>query len=85
MNIYQCFTQQKAEEIEAEFAGLGYGKLKERVAEVVIEGLRPIRESYSKLILEQDYLHKILEESTESAQKIATATYAEAKAKMGLV
>ena len=55
------------------------------MAEVVIEGLRPIRESYSKLILEQDYLHKILEESTESAQKIATATYAEAKAKMGLV
>lgn len=85
LNIYQCFTQQKTEEIEAEFAGLGYGKLKERVAEVVIEGLRPIRESYSKLILEQDYLHKILEESTESAQKIATATYAEAKAKMGLV
>lgn len=85
LTIYQCFCKQDKASIEAEFSTQGYGVLKERVAEAVIEGLRPIREAYSKLILEQDYLHKILDNGAQSAQKIATATYAEAKAKMGLI
>ena len=85
LNIYQCFTKLSQDSIEAEFAGLGYGKLKERVAEVVIEGLRPIRESYENLIQEKEYLHKILLDGENKAREIATATYASAKEKMGLV
>ena len=85
LTIYQCFCKQDKVGIEAEFSGKGYGVLKERVAEAVIEGLRPIREMYSKLIMEQDYLHKILEEGTQNAQAIASATYKEAKEKMGLI
>ncbi len=85
LTIYQCFTKQTQEKIEAEFAGQGYGKLKTRVAEVVIESLRPIRESYEKLINEKDYLHSILQEGESRAHQIATATYKEAKEKMGLV
>lgn len=85
LTIYQCFTKQTQEKIEAEFAGQGYGKLKTRVAEVVIESLRPIRESYEKLINEKDYLHSILQEGESRARQIATATYKEAKEKMGLV
>ncbi|MBX7491205.1 tryptophan--tRNA ligase [Helicobacter turcicus] len=85
LTIYQCFCKQDEVSIEAEFSTQGYGVLKERVAEAIIEGLRPIREAYSKLILEQDYLHKILDKGAQSAQKIATTTYAEAKAKMGLI
>lgn len=85
LTIYQCFTKQTQEKIEAEFAGQGYGKLKTRVAEVVVESLRPIRESYEKLINEKDYLHSVLQEGESRARKIATATYKEAKEKMGLV
>ena len=85
LTIYQCFCKQDKASIEAEFRGKGYGVLKEKVAEAVIEGLRPIRESYAKLILEKDYLHSILEEGAQNAQKIATATYKEAKEKMGLI
>lgn len=85
LNIYQCFTKQKAEEIEAEFAGQGYGKLKERVAEVVIEGLRPIRQAYEKLSSEKDYLHRILQEGESRAHEIAATTYKEAKEKIGLI
>lgn len=85
LTIYQCFTKQTQEKIEAEFTGQGYGKLKERVAEVVVESLRPIRESYEKLINEKDYLHSVLQEGESRARKIATATYKEAKEKMGLV
>lgn len=85
LTIYQCFTKQTQEKIEAEFAGQGYGKLKTRVAEVVVESLRPIRESYEKLINEKDYLHSVLQEGESRARQIATATYKEAKEKMGLV
>lgn len=85
LTIYQCFTKQTQEKIEAEFAGQGYGVLKTRVAEVVVESLRPIRESYEKLINEKDYLHSILQEGESRARQIATATYKEAKERMGLV
>lgn len=85
LTIYQCFCKQDQASIEKEFSGKGYGILKEKVAQAVIEGLRPIREAYLKLITEQDYLHKILEEGTQNAQKIASATYKEAKEKMGLI
>lgn len=85
LTIYQCFTKQTQEKIEAEFAGQGYGVLKTRVAEVVVESLRPIRESYEKLIDEKDYLHSILQEGESRARQIATATYKEAKERMGLV
>lgn len=85
LTIYQCFTKQTQAQIEAEFAGQGYGVLKTRVAEVVIESLRPIRESYEKLINEKDYLHSILQEGESRARQIASATYKEAKERMGLV
>lgn len=85
LTIYQCFTQKSQETIEEEFKGEGYGKLKSKIAEVVIESLRPIRESYDYLITQKDYLEKILEEGAKSAREIAQKTYQDAKEKMGLI
>ncbi|MDY3114133.1 MAG: tryptophan--tRNA ligase [Helicobacter sp.] len=85
LNIYQCFSNQSQEEIEKEFSGKGYGDLKVKVAEAVIEGLRPIREKYERLKKEQDYLLEILAKGAESAGEIAQKTYKEAKEKMGLI
>lgn len=85
LTIYQCFTKQSESEIEKEFTNKGYGDLKTKVAEVVIEGLKPIRESYLKLTRERDYLDKILKEGANHAREIAQKTYKEAKEKVGLI
>ena len=85
LTIYQCFCKTDKQSIEEEFHDQGYGKLKERVAEVVIESLRPIRQNYTELMDAQDYLQKILQEGAQNAQKIAAVTYQEAKEKMGLI
>ncbi len=85
LTIYQCLSKQTKEKIEAEFANQGYGKFKERLAEVVIEELRPIRSEYERLIKEREYLQGILSKGANIAQEIARATYAEAKNKMGLL
>ena len=85
LTIYQCFTQKSQKTIEEEFKGEGYGKLKSKIAEVVIESLRPIRESYNYLITQKDYLEKILAEGAKSAREIAQKTYQDAKEKMGLI
>lgn len=85
LNIYQCFSKESREEIERFFAGKGYGELKMKVAEVVIEGLRPIRESYERLFGDFAYLQGILQKGSQTAREIAQKTYQEAKEKMGLI
>ena len=56
-----------------------------KVAEVVIEGLRPIRESYERLFGDFAYLQGILQKGSQTAREIAQKTYQEAKEKMGLI
>ena len=44
LTIYQILTGEKEKEIEARFEGKGYGDLKKDLAELLIEGLRPLQE-----------------------------------------
>lgn len=83
--IYQCFTQETRTQIEQKFANKGYGDLKKSVAEVVIEGLKPIQEEYLKLTNAKDYLQQILQQGANHAKIIAQKTYQDAKEKMGLI
>ena len=44
MCIMAAFTGESMEQIQADFAGKGYGDFKKAVADVVVEGLTPVRE-----------------------------------------
>ena len=83
--MYEIFSTQSREAIEAEFAGKGYGELKSRLSDLLVESLRPIREKYEKLMLEQGYIKQILESSADKVRPIAKATYERAKNLIGLV
>lgn len=85
LSIYQSFTGDSCEAIEARFEGKGYGTFKVAVAEAVIEGLRPIRESYAKLIEDRAYLQSVLNQSANEVRVIAQKTYASVKERVGLV
>lgn len=85
LSIYEIFTHKSRESIEKEFVGKGYGHLKTAIAEVVIESLRPIRETYKKLMNDQAYIKQILDEGVQKVRPIATSTYNKAKELVGLI
>jgi tryptophanyl-tRNA synthetase len=74
LTIYQAFTDESKEAIENRFAGKGYGHLKKAVAEVVVEGLRPLQERYHQLINENGYIDDVLAQGAERAATIANPT-----------
>jgi tryptophanyl-tRNA synthetase len=83
LTIYQLLTDKTPEEIEAHFSGSGYSKLKEELAEVTIELLKPFQERVRAI--DDGKLNAILEKGAARAQGIAKTTLDQAKANMGLV
>lgn len=49
LSIYGAFAEKSLSEAVAEFEGKGYGALKPALAEVLVEGLRPIQEGLAHL------------------------------------
>ena len=85
LEIYEGFTGLARPEIEAHFAGQGYAALKSEVAEVTIEGLRPIRERYHQLIADPVELDHILAAGAGRAQALAGPKIREVMRKVGFI
>ena len=83
LTIYHLLTQKSSDEIEQHFNGKGYAKLKEELAEVTIEFLKPFQERVRSI--DDGKLDQILEQGAERAQSIARPTLMKAKANMGLI
>jgi tryptophanyl-tRNA synthetase len=83
LTIYHLLTGQESGEIEAHFAGSGYARLKQDLAEVTIEFLQPLQERVAG-ISDQE-LNRILEQGRERAQGIASVTLKNVMEQIGLV
>ncbi len=83
LTIYHLLTDKSKEETEEHFAGHGYAKLKEELADVTIEFLRPFQERVRGI--DDGKLDQILERGAARAEEIAAATLTKAKVSMGLV
>ncbi len=83
MGIMQAINNEKFEDIEKRYNGVGYGAFKKEVAELVIDTLTPIQERYQDLIKSPE-LDKILDEGAEKAHEKAAKTYREVELAMGL-
>ena len=84
LNIYAALSGKTIPELEDEYRGKGYGDLKKDLAEVVVEGLSPIREKAFVLLDDPRILDEILEEGAEKARAVAKETLHSAWAKLGL-
>jgi tryptophanyl-tRNA synthetase len=78
-----CSGQSIPSLVEA-MSGAGYGQLKERTAEAVIEALLPIQQSYIKLMADKAYLADILKENAYRAGVLAERTLRKVYKKVGL-
>src|SRR5437660_10559737 len=83
LTIYHLLTQKTSSEIEDRFSGKGYAGLKEELADVTVEFLRPFQERVRSI--DDGKLDEILEEGAARAQSIAGPTLDQAKRNMGLI
>ncbi len=86
LGIYRAVTGKRSAEVEADFADArGYGDLKTRVGEVVVELLRPIQERYHALMQDPAELDRLLAIGAEQAAAVAQPKVDQMKHIMGLV
>ena len=85
MTIYAQATGKSIEEVEAQFAGKGYGEFKPAVGEAVVEMLRPIREETERLLKDKAYLESVYRDGAQKAERIAQRTLDKVYRKVGFV
>jgi len=86
LSIYKVITGRSKEAVEADFADArGYGDLKKRVAEVVIEALAPLQQRYQALMADPAELDQLLARGAEQAASVSAPKLARMKEVMGLV
>ncbi len=85
LNIYNAFTNEPIDEIVSRYENLGYGKFKEDLAEVIVEGLSPIREKYDYLMKNKDYLEEVYREGAKKAEYQAEKMLRKVYRKVGFV
>src|SRR6266851_3831815 len=84
LTIYQALTEQSQQEIEAEFAGKGYGDFKAALTERLVATLVPIQERYRELMSDLPTLESILRQSADEIRPIAEATLQHVKDVIGV-
>lgn len=82
--IYELFTGLSRAEIETRFAGKGYAQFKGELADVIIEGLRPLQSRYQEWASDFRYIDARLAEGAARVQPIAEQTLARVKEKVGM-
>ena len=82
LTIFQLLTGQAPDEIESHFANKGYAQLKQELAEITIEFLRPLRERVESTSDKE--LGAILDQGKRKAQGIAEVTLETVMARLGI-
>ena len=86
LGIYKVMTDRSEVEVERDFTDArGYGDLKRRVAEVVIDGLTPIRDRYYELMEDVAELDRLLAVGADHAREISEPKLEEMKERVGFV
>ena len=85
LGILAVSTGKTIEQTVIDCQGLRYGDLKLRVADSVIEMLRPFQEEYNRLIDSKDYLMTCAKEGAQKASEIAEKTLKRFKQAIGYV
>jgi tryptophanyl-tRNA synthetase len=85
MRIYAALTGSSLEEIEARYAGAGYGAFKQDLADVVVDALAPIRERTEKMLADEAELDRLLADGAARAREVARRTMALVRDRVGFL
>jgi len=84
LSILSVLTGDPTDKLVNELSGKGYGELKTRTAECVIEALAPIQAEYARIMADKATLQAILDRNAERASVRANRTLDKVKHKVGL-
>ncbi len=84
LTIYSAITGKALAECEAEFAGQGYGVLKQRVTDAVIAELEPLQKRYAQVRGDKAFLEQVMTENAQKAERAAKKTLLKVQKKIGL-
>lgn len=85
LSILSAVTGRPIPDLEAEYAGKGYGAFKTGVADAVVAALEPVQKKYAELMANKDHLLAVMKTGNEAAQKTAYKTLAKVYRKVGFV
>lgn len=85
IDIYSVFADLTPDEIVKKYEGVGYGVFKEELAEIVVDGLKPIRTRYKEIRQDKTYLEEVLKAGDEKAERLAERTMKKVRRKVGFV
>ncbi|MCL1803519.1 MAG: tryptophan--tRNA ligase [Eubacteriaceae bacterium] len=83
LEIYAAASGISVQDSVSQFDGLGYGELKKRVGEAVIEELRPIQEKYAEFSKDKAYVDSVLKAGADAAREIAASNLKIVQEKVG--
>jgi tryptophanyl-tRNA synthetase len=85
LTILSVATGKAVPELEAAYAGKGYGDFKADVAEAVVELFAPVRDRYAALVDDPGSLDEVLAVGAQRAREVAGATMAAVRERLGLL
>ncbi len=85
LTIYSALTGESIEDLEAKYAGQGYGTFKGDLADVVVEFVTPFRDRTLELVADRGYLDGVLRDGAERARAVADATLAQVMDQVGFL
>ena len=83
IDIYCSVTNVSVEKAISEFDGMGYGILKQRVGEAVVEELKPVQDKFAQLAKDKGYIDGIIKDNGDQARYFATKTLRKVQKKVG--
>ena len=83
LRIFAALSGQPLADLEATYAGVGYGTFKKDLAEVVVDAFAPIRERTAKYLADLDVLDAVLLDGARRARILARQTMSEVRDRCG--
>ncbi len=84
LTIYEVLTKTPRPEIEARFAGKGYGQLKKDVFVAIMETLRPLQERYRQITADPAYVEQVIKDGADRVRPIAERMMRQVREMTGL-
>lgn len=85
INIYCAYSHKKPQEVVDIYQGKNYADFKKDLAQVVVEGITPIREKYNDLLKNKDYLKDIYKKGAQKAGYEANKMISKVYRKIGFI
>ena len=85
LTIYSALTGRSVADLEAAYAGRGYGELQKELANQVVDFITPFRDRTFELIEDRSYLDEVLRDGTARARAVAQATLRDVLDRVGFL